>query len=106
MAIGKIGQRRQVGIPRDICADLGLEVGDYGEVQRVKGTVVITPRKLVDADEVRTAEQKASIDARLAEAEEDTKQGRVHGPFASVDTLLDSLHGVKSKAPTKRPKAS
>ena len=93
-------------IPRGICEALGLEVGDYGEVQRVKGTVVITPRKLVDAEEVLTSEQKASIDARLAEAEEETKQGRMHGPFASVDTLLDSRHGVKPKAQAKRPKAS
>jgi AbrB family looped-hinge helix DNA binding protein len=106
MPIGKIGQRRQVVIPRDICEALGLEAGDYVEVQRVKGTVVIKPRKLVDADEVLTAEQKASIDARLAEAEEDMKQGRVHGPFASVDALLDSLHGVQPGAKAKRTKAS
>ena len=82
MAIGKIGQRRQVVIPQDICEDLGLEVGDYVEVQRVTGTVVIKPQKFMDVEEVLTSEQKASIDARLAEAEEDMKQGHVHGPFA------------------------
>ncbi|TSC68619.1 MAG: hypothetical protein G01um101466_380, partial [Parcubacteria group bacterium Gr01-1014_66] len=41
MPIGKIGQRRQVVIPKDIFDELGLEVGGFVEVQKVKGTVVI-----------------------------------------------------------------
>ena len=56
MPSGKIGQCRQVVIPKGICEALGLEVGDYVEVQRVQGTVVIKPRKPVDADEVLTSE--------------------------------------------------
>ena len=100
MPIGKIGQRRQVVIPKDIFDALGLRTGDFVEVQKVKGTVVITPKKLVDADEVLTPEQKAEIDARLAEAEADIRAGRVYGPFDSVDAMIQSLH--RTKAPTKR----
>ena len=106
MPIGKIGQRRQVVIPKDICEDLGLAAGDYVEVQQVKNTVVIKPKKVVDANEVLTPAQKASIDARLAEGMEDIRQGRVHGPFPSVEALRASLHKRTQKKHTKRTKSS
>ena len=32
MAISKVGQRRQVVIPKEICEDLGLKEGDFVEV--------------------------------------------------------------------------
>jgi AbrB family looped-hinge helix DNA binding protein len=54
MPISKLGQRRQVVIPKAICDELGLEVGDFVEVNRVKNAVVIKPKKLVDADDVLT----------------------------------------------------
>ena len=46
MPISKIGQRRQVVIPKDICDELGLQVGDFVEVRRIKGTVISKPKKL------------------------------------------------------------
>jgi AbrB family looped-hinge helix DNA binding protein len=101
MPIGKIGQRRQVVIPKEIFEALGLEVGDFVEVQQVKGTVVIKPKKLVDAEDVLTPAQKAVIDARIAEGLEDMKQGRVYGPFDSVEAMLHSLHGATPKKPSK-----
>jgi AbrB family looped-hinge helix DNA binding protein len=94
MPISKLGQRRQVVIPKQIWDELGLETGDYVEVQRVKGRVVITPKKLVDRDAALTPAQRAVIDARLAEAEEDLKAGRVSGPFTTVDELKRHLHTV------------
>src|SRR5919205_1621461 len=96
MPIGKIGQRRQVVIPKEIFDALGLRTGDFVEVQRVKGTVVIKPKKIVDADEVLTPEQKATIDARLSEGLRDIEKGRVYGPFESVDAMVQSLHGTKA----------
>ena len=94
MPIGKIGQRRQVVIPKAIFDALGLQTGDFVEVTQVKRTVVIKPKKLVDADEVLTPAQKAQIDARLAEAEEDIKAGRVSGPFTTVDELKRHLNAM------------
>src|SRR5947208_15825011 len=96
MPKGKIGQRRQVVIPKEIFDALGLRTGDFVEVQRVKGTVVIKPKKIVDADEVLTPAQKATIDARLAEGLRDLHEGRVYGPFGSVDAMAQSLHGTKA----------
>ncbi|TSC62346.1 MAG: hypothetical protein G01um1014106_639 [Parcubacteria group bacterium Gr01-1014_106] len=92
--ISKLGQRRQVVIPKQIWDELGLETGDYVEVQRIKGTVVIKPKKLVDAEDVLTSAQKAVIDAGLAEAEEDIKAGRVSGPFKTVEELKQHLNAV------------
>jgi AbrB family looped-hinge helix DNA binding protein len=61
MPIGKVGQRRQVVIPKDICENLGLAVGDYVEVQQVKGMVVIKPKKLADTDDVLTPEEEVIV---------------------------------------------
>ena len=61
MPIGKIGQRRQVVIPKDICDALGLQTGDFVEVTQVKRTVVIKPKKLVDAEDVLTPEEEAIV---------------------------------------------
>jgi AbrB family looped-hinge helix DNA binding protein len=61
MPIGKIGQRRQIVIPKEIFDGLGLQIGDYVEVQQVKGTVVIKPKKLVDADDVLTPEEEKIV---------------------------------------------
>jgi AbrB family looped-hinge helix DNA binding protein len=91
MPISKLGQRRQIVIPKEICDELGLQEGDFVEVTSAKGLVIIKPKKVVDADEVLTPAQRAVIDTRLAEAEKDIKAGRVSGPFATVDTLKRHL---------------
>src|SRR5439155_3827063 len=61
MPIGKIGQRRQVVIPKEIFDALGLHTGDFVEVTQVKRTVVIKPRKIVDADDVLTRAEEAIV---------------------------------------------
>jgi len=95
MPISKLGQRRQVVIPKDICDELGLQEGDFVEVTSAEGQVLITPKKVVDADEVLTPAQRAVIDTRLAAAEEDIKAGRVSGPFATVDHLKRHLNAQR-----------
>lgn len=72
MPIGKLGQRRQVVIPKDICDALGLDVGDYVEVNRVKSTVVIKPKKLVDAEDVLTPEEEDIV----AKGEAELRRGK------------------------------
>ncbi len=58
MPISKLGQRRQVVIPKAICDALGLKIGDFVEMQATRGRVVIKPKKLVDADDVLTPEEE------------------------------------------------
>lgn len=61
MSIGKVGQRRQVVIPKSICDELDIKEGDFVEVKESMGSVVIRPKKLVDADDVLTLKEESLI---------------------------------------------
>ncbi len=58
--IQKVGKRRAVVIPRDLCDEVGLQEGDFIELQAVDGTVVIRPKRLIDAHEMPPA-HKATL---------------------------------------------
>ena len=75
MPVSKLGQRRQVVIPKDICEELGLQQGDFVEVtcDPENGTVVIKPKKLVDADDILTPREEAIV----RKAEQEIKRGEV-----------------------------
>jgi AbrB family looped-hinge helix DNA binding protein len=64
--ITKIGQRRQVVIPKEICDKLSLNEGDSVEVSHAKGGVLIKPRKLVERD-VLSPDDVKSLRRGLAE---------------------------------------
>lgn len=83
-SVVKLGTSRQVIIPKKIHDRLGLEPGDYLEVELLNDKVILTP--------------KALVEKRLAEALEDVKHGRVHGPFRSAKEMVRSLRRVR-KAP-------
>lgn len=85
-AVVKIGVSRQVAIPKKLHDQLGLEPGDYLQMELEGDRLVLTPQALVEK--------------RLAEGLADIRKGRVHGPFGSVPELLQSLRR------TKRRKAS
>lgn len=61
MPISKLGQRRQVVIPKEICEELGLQEGDFIEVIRQGGAVVIKPKKVVDSDDILTPEEEEIV---------------------------------------------
>ena len=61
MAISRLGKRRQVVIPKKVCQELGLEEGAFVEVKSSKGAVIISPKKLVDADDVLTPEEEKIV---------------------------------------------
>jgi AbrB family looped-hinge helix DNA binding protein len=83
MPISKLGQRRQVVIPKEICDELGLHEGDFVEVTSTEGKVIIKPKKLVDADDVLTPEEEKVI--RKGEAQ--LKKGN-HVAWDDVKTQL------------------
>ena len=59
IAVSRIGQRRQVVIPKAIFDKLGLAEGDLVEVSADRGRVSMKPKKLMEADNVLTpAEEK------------------------------------------------
>ncbi len=83
MPISKLGQRRQVVIPKEICDELGLEEGDFVEVTSTAGKVIITPKKLVDADDLLTPEEEQII----REGEQELDRGK-HVPWNEIKTHL------------------
>jgi len=95
MPIGKLGQRRQVVIPKDICDALGLVTGDFVEVRQVKGTVVIKPKKLVDADDVLTPEEEAIV-----------RKGEAQIRRGEYVTLEDVEHDLDRPAVPRRHKTT
>lgn len=93
MPIGKLGQRRQVIIPKEMCEELGLNIGDFVEVKRIKGMVVIKPKKLVDADDVLTPDEEAIV-----------RKGEAQLRRGEYVTLEDLEHDMDRPALTRRRK--
>lgn len=83
MPISKLGQRRQVVIPKEICDELGLEEGDFVEVTSTEGKVIITPKKLVDADDLLTPEEEQMV----REGEKELGKGK-HVSWDELKTQL------------------
>jgi len=92
MAAVKVGASRQVAIPKRIHDEMGLSPGDYLEVERRGNQLILTPKSL--------------IEKRLAEALNDVKEGRVGGPYTTVDELISSLHGARRPRKAKTAKRS
>jgi len=70
--IGRVGQRRQVVIPRHICESLQLKEGDFVAFAARAGGVLIKPRRMVDPDDVLTREESALV----KKAEREMRQGK------------------------------
>ena len=59
--VSRLGQRRQVVIPKGICNELGIRQGDFVEVTRRKDHVVIKPKKLVDPEDTLTPDEEKAV---------------------------------------------
>ncbi len=83
MPVTKVGPKYQVIIPKSAREAVGLKVGDFVEATVERKGILLRPKVVVD---------KAFIEKRLAEAEEDIKKGRVSRPYRSAKAFLASLH--------------
>jgi len=83
MPVSRVGQRRQVVIPKEVCEKLGLHEGDFVEVTSIQGAVVIRPKRLVDLDDVLTPEEETLV----RKGEGQLKRGRSVA-WANVKTQL------------------
>jgi AbrB family looped-hinge helix DNA binding protein len=52
--VGRVGQRRQVVIPREILETLKLRAGDLVSFAEQKNGVLITPKRMADSDDALT----------------------------------------------------
>jgi AbrB family looped-hinge helix DNA binding protein len=87
MSIVTVKNKYQVVIPQRVRKQIGVAVGDILEAKVERGRITLTP--------------KAVVDRAVAEALEDVRKGRVRGPFNTVDEMIDSLKGRKSRTIAK-----
>jgi len=52
--VGRVGQRRQVVIPREILETLKLRAGDFVCFAEQKNGVLVTPKRTMDSDDTLT----------------------------------------------------
>jgi len=81
--VSRIGQRRQVVIPKRVYDALHLQEGDFLEMTAERGRLAIRPKRLVDVDEVLTKSEAAKV--RQGEAQ--LKAGRSRAWRAVKDEL-------------------
>lgn len=77
MTLLKVKTKYQVTLPTEARTLLGVKEGDILGVVVESGRIVLTP--------------KSVIDKRLAEGLADIAAGRMHGPYGSVQKMIDSL---------------
>jgi AbrB family looped-hinge helix DNA binding protein len=87
--IGRVGQRRQVVIPREMLETLNLQEGDFVAFAEQKGGVLIKPKRLVDPDETLTPEESALV----KKAEREMSQGK----FVTLAQLRHDLDRPHSR---------
>ncbi|HEY9141536.1 MAG TPA: AbrB/MazE/SpoVT family DNA-binding domain-containing protein [Bryobacteraceae bacterium] len=92
-AIGRLGQRRQVVIPKELCEGLNLQGGDFVAFTRRSGGVLIKPRKVIDPDDVLTAAESALV----RRAEREMRQGK----YVTLAQLHHDLAGTRSRRSRK-----
>ena len=94
----KVQHKGAVTIPTHLRTQAGIAEGDMMEASFHEGKIIFVPKVLIDRSSFPTADgdytpaQRRAIDARLAEAEEDIKHGRVHGPFKTHEAMMTFLN--------------
>ena len=94
MAVSRLGQRRQVVIPKEICAELGLEQGDFVKVGVTEGAAIVKPKKLVDTDDILTPDEEMLV-----------RKGEAQLRRGQYITLEQLEHDVERQARKRSPKA-
>ena len=87
--IGRVGQRRQVVIPRHMLETLNIQVGDFVAFAEQKNGVLIKPRRAIDPDDALTAEESALVQ----KAEREMRQGK----FVTLAQLRHDLDRPHSR---------
>jgi bifunctional DNA-binding transcriptional regulator/antitoxin component of YhaV-PrlF toxin-antitoxin module len=81
--IGRVGQRRQVVIPREMLEALNLQEGDFVAFAEQKNGVLIKAKRLVDSDDTLTPSEAEVV--RRGEAQ--LKRGQSK-PWRAVKDAL------------------
>jgi bifunctional DNA-binding transcriptional regulator/antitoxin component of YhaV-PrlF toxin-antitoxin module len=102
---GRVGQRREVAIPREIFEALKLREGDLVAFAKQGNGFLVKPKRVADRDEHTLAERRA-IDRGIAQSEKEYRQGKNAGPFNTAQDFLADLHRESAKLDAKKRKRS
>ena len=85
----QLRKKAQLTLPQSIREKLGLEEGDFMDVQVRNGEIVLKVKKLVDKEQAWFWSQRWQQGER--EAEDDIQAGRVH-TFTDAKSAVSFLH--------------
>ena len=109
----RVQHKGQVTIPSRLRRQAGIAEGDMVEAIFERGQIVLTPKLVIDrsafpnADDEYTPAQRRVINARLAKADKEIKQGRTYGPFNTAEAMIASIESeLKKRAAKKKTKRS
>ena len=91
--VGRVGQRRQVVIPREILETLKLRAGDLVAFAEHKDGVLIKQKRVVDPDDVLSADATALVN----KAEREMRQGK----YVTLEQLQHDLGRPRSRGRRK-----
>jgi AbrB family looped-hinge helix DNA binding protein len=99
----QVRKKAQLTLPLSIRQKLGVEEGDYMDVQVRDGEIVLKVKKLVDKDQAWFWTKRWQQGEK--EAEEDIRAGRVHR-FPNAKAAVAHLHSRAGKKQGKTGKRS
>jgi len=87
--VGRVGQRRQVVIPREIFDKLRMREGDFVAFAEQSNGVLLKPTRLGDPDDILTPAESALV----KKAERGMRQGK----YVTLDQLRDEMDRPRSR---------
>ena len=99
----QVRKKAQLTLPLSVRQKLGVEEGDYMDVQVRDGEIVLKLKKLIDKDQAWFWTKRWQQGEK--EAEEDIRAGRVHR-FPDAESAVAHLHSQSGKKRSKTSKRS
>ncbi len=97
----QVRKKAQLTLPLSVRKELGIEEGDYMDVQVRNGEIVLRVKKLIDKDQEWFWTDRWQQGEK--EAEEDILAGRTY-PFLDTESAIDYLHNQTEKQTDKAGK--
>jgi len=94
-SVGRVGQRRQIVIPKKMLETLRLREGDFVALTQQANGVLIKLKRLIDPDNVLSREESAMI----LKARREMREGK----YVTLATLE---HDLAHKRPQRRRKTA
>ncbi|MBI3231574.1 MAG: AbrB/MazE/SpoVT family DNA-binding domain-containing protein [Candidatus Doudnabacteria bacterium] len=88
MELVAVKNKYQVVIPQKIRRSIAIKVGDYMEAREEKGSIVLTPKTILDKE--------------IAQGLAEYKSGQFYGPFKTHSQTVKFLHKQVRKSKRKK----